>query len=94
MNLVAKEYVAANDGNGALIVSNFIGAAQELDDAFFINPYDVKATADVLHRVIGTDPVEKKERMKRMKRVVAERNVFRWAGKFLLELDHVHHNKL
>ncbi|HTT07630.1 MAG TPA: trehalose-6-phosphate synthase [Gammaproteobacteria bacterium] len=87
MNLVAKEYVVAKDDNdGALILSEFAGAARELSDAQIINPYDIEQFADAIRDAIEMDPAERRTRMERMRRVVDEHNVYRWAAGFLTEL--------
>ena len=86
MNLVCKEYIAANDGKGALILSSFIGAAKELTDAFLVNPYDVKGMAKSIKAAIETEPRVKNERIIKMKELIKEKNVYRWTAKFLLEL--------
>jgi len=87
MNLVAKEYVVANKGDGALLLSNFVGASKELSESFFINPYDVEGMADKIKEALECPTVEKKKRIMRMKEIVKDRNVFRWAGKFLIEVS-------
>lgn len=87
MNLVSKEYVVANKGDGALILSSFTGAAKELTDAFLINPYDIKETAESIKKAIETPRKEKIKRMTNMKKIIKNRNIFRWASKFLLELS-------
>lgn len=89
MNLVAKEFVAANNGKGALVLSKLIGAADELKEAYMVNPYDIPGTANKIKQAIEDDPAAKAERMKKMKETVESRNVFRWAGKFLLEMARV-----
>lgn len=86
MNLFAKEFVAANDGHGALILSYFTGVARSLPDSFQINPYDVANIAEKMNRAINTPIEEKRAKMKKMKAEVAERNVFRWASKYLIAL--------
>jgi trehalose 6-phosphate synthase len=87
MNLVAKEYVAArHDGEGVLILSEFAGAARELSDALIINPYDTEQFADAIRYAIEMDPQERRARMERMRRLVDEHNVYRWAANFLTEL--------
>ena len=79
MNLVAKEFVAAReDEGGALILSQFTGAARELRDAIFVNPYDTEQLADSIQLALEMDPEEKHDRMKRMRRFVKEHNVYRW----------------
>jgi trehalose-6-phosphate synthase len=84
MNLVAKEFVAArNDERGALILSTFAGAAQELPDALLVNPYDVSQLAEAIR--MGLDMTEEQQaiRMGHMRKVVREHNVFRWAANLL-----------
>jgi alpha,alpha-trehalose-phosphate synthase [UDP-forming] len=87
MNLVAKEYVAArNDGQGALILSRFTGASHELADALVVNPYDTDELAHAIHAALTMPPDERKARMQRMRAVVQENNVYRWAGDLIGEL--------
>ncbi len=87
MNLVAKEYIAAQTAyDGVLILSEFAGAARELSDALIINPYDTEQFADSIRYGIEMDPVERRRRMERMYRFVEEHNVYRWAASFLTEL--------
>ena len=86
MNLVAKEFVAANNGEGSLVLSSFAGAAKELSDAYLINPYDIVGTAKRMNEAIEASEEVRKNSMKKMKTVVEYNNVFRWASKFLLQL--------
>jgi trehalose-6-phosphate synthase len=87
MNLVAKEFIAArNDGHGALILSTFTGAAQELSDALFINPYDVDQLANAIRQSLEMSEDEQQERMTRMRKTVYENNVYRWAANLLSDL--------
>jgi trehalose-6-phosphate synthase len=87
MNLVAKEFVSARDDeNGVLILSQFAGASRELTDALIINPYDIEEMADALHRALVMEPQEKGERMGRMRAVVRENNIYRWAGDLIAAL--------
>jgi trehalose 6-phosphate synthase len=87
MNLVAKEFLAARrDDRGVLILSRFTGAARELQDALLINPYDVDQTAEAIRIALEMPPEEVQERMRRMRRVVRENNVYRWAGTLIGEL--------
>jgi alpha,alpha-trehalose-phosphate synthase [UDP-forming] len=87
MNLVAKEYLAArSDEEGALILSPFTGAARELSDALIVNPYDIESMADAILAALEMDPAEKKSRMQRMRTVVREHNVYRWAGSLIGDL--------
>ncbi|HEU5246570.1 MAG TPA: trehalose-6-phosphate synthase [Candidatus Udaeobacter sp.] len=85
MNLVAKEYCACRiDEDGVLILSHFAGAAEQLKTgAMLVNPYDVEEMADTISKAFGMSEVERNMRMKRMRRVVREENVFRWVDSFL-----------
>jgi trehalose 6-phosphate synthase len=84
MNLVAKEYVAAReDGDGVLVLSEFAGAARELSDALIINPYDTEQFADAIRYALEMPEPERRSRMGRMRRVVEENNVYKWAAKLL-----------
>ncbi len=91
MNLVAKEFIANQDenGQGVLILSQFAGASRELRDAIIVNPYDIEEMADSIKTAITMDQVSRTERMQRMKDVVKENNVYRWAGKLIGELIRV-----
>ncbi len=86
MNLVAKEFVAARDDErGVLILSQFTGAARELPEALIVNPYDADQCAAALHLALTMPAVEQRDRMRLMRGLVAEFNVFRWAGRMLLD---------
>jgi trehalose 6-phosphate synthase len=86
MNLVAKEFVAARDDErGVLVLSQFTGAARELTEALVVNPYDLPQAAAAMARALSMSPSEQQERMAAMRRVVSEFNVYRWAGRMLLE---------
>jgi trehalose 6-phosphate synthase len=88
MNLVAKEFVASRDDeHGVLVLSALAGAAQELEDAVIINPYDVDSFATALARAIDMTSEEQKTRMQAMRKVVAGRNVFNWASDILEGLE-------
>ncbi len=88
MNLVAKEFVAARDDeHGVLVLSALAGAAQELEDAVLINPYDIDAFAAALAQAIDMTPDEQAARMRAMRKVVAGRNVFNWASDILEGLE-------
>ncbi len=88
MNLVAKEFVAARDDEqGVLVLSALAGAAQELDDALIINPYDVDAFAAALVQAIDMPLDEQAARMRTMRKIVAGRNVFNWASDILEGLE-------
>ncbi|MCL6484657.1 MAG: trehalose-6-phosphate synthase, partial [Janthinobacterium lividum] len=86
MNLVAKEFVAARDDEmGVLVLSQFTGAARELHEALIINPYHIEQGAEALYRGLSMPPVEQRERMKSMRARVKHFNVYRWAGRMLLD---------
>ena len=88
MNLVAKEFVAARDDErGVLVLSALAGAAQELQDAVIINPYDTDSFAVALARAIDMTSEEQVTRMRTMRKVVAGRNVFNWASDILEGLE-------
>lgn len=90
MNLVAKEFVAARrDELGVLILSCFTGAARELQDALQVNPYDIDQTAEAIRTALEMSPEEKQLRMQRMRKLVREHNVYRWAGSLIAELCEV-----
>jgi trehalose-6-phosphate synthase/uncharacterized membrane protein affecting hemolysin expression len=84
MNLVAKEFIAARDDEqGVLILSVFTGAARQLRDALLVNPYDIERTAEAIRTALEMEPEHRKVRMVRMRRMVKEHNVFRWAGNLI-----------
>jgi trehalose-6-phosphate synthase len=86
MNLVAKEFVAARDDEqGVLVLSQFTGAARELHDALPVNPYHVDQCAEALDRALRMPGDEQRVRMRSMRRLVQEHNVYRWAGAMLLD---------
>lgn len=90
MNLVAKEFLAArHDEQGVLILSSFTGAARELPDALLVNPYDIEHTAEAIRFALEMDPEERVARMRRMRKVVREHNIYRWAGNLVAELCEV-----
>jgi trehalose-6-phosphate synthase len=86
MNLVAKEFIAARDDEqGVLILSQFTGAARELHDALLVNPYYGEQCAEALYRALTMPADEQRVRMRSMRRLVQEFNVYRWAGAMLLD---------
>lgn len=86
MNLVAKEFVAARDDErGVLLLSQFTGAAHELHEALIVNPYHVEQTANALYRALTMPEYEQQERMRSMRGMVRDFNVYRWAGRMLLD---------
>jgi alpha,alpha-trehalose-phosphate synthase [UDP-forming] len=91
MNLVAKEFVAArNDESGVLILSIFTGAASELRDALQVNPYDIDQMADAIRAGLEMDPEEKQARMKYLRHVVQEQNVYAWAANLIIAVSELH----
>jgi trehalose-6-phosphate synthase len=90
MNLVAKEFVASReDQDGVLILSQFTGASRELHDALLVNPYDTGQVAEMIRRALEMPSEERQARMRRMRRVVREHNVYRWAAELILELSEI-----
>jgi trehalose 6-phosphate synthase len=88
MNLVAKEYVACRyDGDGALVLSEFAGAADELRQAWLVNPYDLNGMKSALMAACEAEPRERTRRMRAMRRQVRENDVAHWAKSFLDALD-------
>jgi trehalose 6-phosphate synthase len=84
MNLVAKEYVACRyDENGALVLSEFTGAADELTSAFGVNPHDIDGVKDAIVRATAIGPAEARRRMRSMRRQVCGHDVAYWAASFL-----------
>jgi trehalose 6-phosphate synthase len=87
MNLVAKEYIAARaESGGALVLSEFAGAATELRQAFLCNPYDPEAVKEALLRAVTVDPLEAMRRIRIMQRYLRSHDVDHWAHSFLSEL--------
>jgi trehalose 6-phosphate synthase len=88
MNLVAKEYVAAQneDDPGVLLLSRFAGAARELKDAVLVNPYDVEGTAEAIARSLVMPLEERRERWQNMMTVLRTNDVFTWCDTFLEDL--------
>jgi trehalose 6-phosphate synthase/phosphatase len=87
LNLVAKEYVACQrNGAGALVLSEFAGAAAEMGEAFLVNPYDEERTAATIRRALETPLEERRERMSGLYRRVVRNNVFAWGERFIENL--------
>jgi trehalose 6-phosphate synthase len=86
MNLVAKEFVTARDDErGVLILSQFTGAARELPEAIIVNPYDAEECAAALHQAVTMPSHEQRARMRLMRSLIREFNVYRWAGRMMLD---------
>ncbi len=86
MNLVAKEFVASRtDLRGVLVLSEFTGAARELTEALIVNPYDLEASSDALAHALTMPSEEQRDRMRSMRTLLSQFNVYRWAGKMLID---------
>jgi trehalose 6-phosphate synthase len=89
MNLVAKEYVAAQDPQdpGVLVLSRFAGAARELKSALIVNPYDIDGTADALNRALSMPLAERCERWSAMMQTLRGNNIVTWRRGYLTALE-------
>jgi len=85
MNLVAKEYCAANtDRNGVLILSEFAGAATQLRrNSLLVNPYDIEGVANAIHRAYNMSANERRIRMRRLRKSIRKHDIFWWVDSFL-----------
>lgn len=84
MNLVAKEFVASRiDEDGVLILSQFTGSARELKDAIIVNPYNIEEVVEAIKLALTMDVEERKDRMRRMRMIIREHNIYWWAGKLI-----------
>lgn len=87
LNLVAKEFVSSrHDDDGALILSEFTGAARELTDALLVNPFSIEEMADAIRTALEMPEADRRKRMKRLREAVSSNNIYRWAGKVLSNL--------
>jgi len=87
MNLVAKEFVASRtDRDGALILSQFTGAARELQEALLINPYSIDDIVAGIKEALNMPRVERHKRMSRMRKTVRSNNIYDWAASIITEL--------
>lgn len=90
MNLVAKEFASSRvDEDGVLILSQFTGAARELQDAIIVNPYDIEDLAEAFHRALTMSAEERTERIRRLRNTIKDRNVYRWAANIVTALAHL-----
>jgi trehalose-6-phosphate synthase len=90
MNLVAKEFVASrNQNDGALILSRFAGASQELQGAIIINPYDIEKSADAIKEALEMTKERQIERMIQMRLVIVRHNVYSWAATLLRTMENI-----
>jgi len=86
MNLVAKEFVMSRDDEqGALVLSQFTGAAHELHEAVIVNPYHIEQTAGAIFSSLTMPAFEQRERMRSMRSLVKSFNIYRWAGRMLID---------
>ena len=91
MNLVAKEYVACrSDLGGALVLSEFTGAAAELRQAYLVNPHDLEGVKDTIEAALNQSDEEGRRRMRSLRRQVLAHDVDRWARSFLDGLAETH----
>ncbi len=90
MNLVAKEYAAAcADGDGALVLSVFAGAAKELEGALLVNPYDTQYVAKTILRAVLMPLAERRARMQAMREQIASNSIYDWSEKMLADMREV-----
>jgi len=86
MNLVSKEFVASRDDEqGVLLLSKFTGASREFPEALIVNPYHLDQCAEALHDALTMSPEEQRDRMRSLRGVLHEFNVYRWAGRMLMD---------
>ena len=91
MNLVAKEFVAARpDESGVLILSTYTGAARELEDALLVNPYDTDLLAERIYQALTMPQHDRQQRMKRLKEVIANNDIYKWGKRIFRELHYTH----
>jgi trehalose 6-phosphate synthase len=84
MNLIAKEYVSCrHDLGGALVLSEFTGAWDELHQAFICNPHDIEGVTQTIMRAITAPEDERRRRMKALRKRVADHDVQQWASRYL-----------
>lgn len=94
MNLVAKEFIATRtDEDGVLILSQFTGASRELPDSIIVNPYDIEEMSEAIYQALTMDKNQRQERMKQLRKVVKERNVYRWAANITTTLTQLRPTK-
>ncbi len=87
MNLVAKEYVTCRfRNNGALVLSEFAGASDELKQAYLVNPYDIDGVKKAMLTAIRAEPRDLSRRMRSMRKQVRENDIASWATSFLTDL--------
>jgi trehalose 6-phosphate synthase len=88
MNLVAKEYVTARkDNDGALVLSEFAGAADQLKQALLMNPHDIDGLKDTIMHAVNMSPRDAARRMRAMRKQILEHDVDHWSADFLAALN-------
>jgi trehalose 6-phosphate synthase len=89
MNLVAKEFVAAQDPEdpGVLVLSSMAGAARELTEALLVNPYDRSAVALALRQALAMPLAERRSRHEAMLKVLQANSITHWSGAFVARLE-------
>lgn len=93
MNLVAKEYIASNTNAGVLILSRFAGAAEELEEAVLVNPYDVQDIAAAIFRAIHMPIEERRARMSMLRDRIAANTIYDWSAKLVSDLTLRHRDE-
>jgi trehalose-6-phosphate synthase len=96
MNLVAKEYVAAQNPSdpGVLVLSEFAGAARELDTAVLVNPHDIDGMAQKISKALGMGIEERRERWSTMVAKLRSTSIQSWFSDFIAELAEVRRTAL
>ena len=91
MNLVAKEYVAAQDPDdpGVLMLSRFAGAAAQMKEALIVNPYDVEEMADTIKIALEMDVEERRERHRALLDGIRTHDTFAWCRSFLTSIENI-----
>ena len=91
MNIVAKEYISSRvDKDGVLLLSYFTGAARELPDSVYINPFDIEEFADKIKESVEMPRKDRQRRMGALRTVVEEKNIYKWAGDIISEFGKLH----
>ncbi len=94
MNLVAKEYVSSKpDKDGVLLLSEFAGAAEELEGAILVNPFDIEEFAESINTALTLPYDEKVSRMNTLQTQVQEKDIFRWIADVLVDITMFHLRK-
>jgi len=90
MNLVAKEFVASrNHNDGTLILSRFAGAAQELQGAIIVNPYNIEHSADAIKSALEMTIEEQHQRMNQMRQEIVNHNIYLWAANLIKTMSSI-----